>query len=150
MALCRLSNVDRALIDLQSFDDLYLRAVTTKIVLMYAKTQEGPDNSVTKCHNLVDAGRFCTYSRFTHVCRDNSQSWNVLLLKEEALSYLGTLADMLIIRLPSVFNLMSFSCTATYSLTSQFLKKSLKGTTKSSLRQRSHSGMQAWGLAPSN
>lgn len=36
------------------------------------------------------------------------------------------------------------------SLASQFLKKSLKGATKSSHRQRSHSWMQAWGLASSN
>lgn len=98
----------------------------------------------------VDAGGFCTYSRFINSCRDNSQSWNVLLLKEETLSNLSSPADMLIIRFPSVFNLMSFSCTAIYSRTSQFFKKSLKGATKSSLRQPSHSWMQAWGLAPSN
>lgn len=140
MALCRPCNVDSSLMDFQSFVDFHLAAVTTEIVWMYVKTREGPDNGVTKCHNLcVDAGGLCTFSRFNHSCRDNSELKCRLLLKEELLSNLGTLADMLINRLAFRFLTLCHSCTATYSLTSQFFKKPLKGASKSSLRQRSHS-----------
>lgn len=38
----------------------------------------------------------------------------------------------------------------THSFPAQFLQKSIKGLAKSSLRQRSHSGMQAPGVAASN
>lgn len=48
------------------------------------------------------------------------------------------------------FNLTPFLCFLTNSLASQFLEKSVKGLAKSPLRQRSHSWMQASGLAPSN
>lgn len=72
MALCTLSHVDRVLIDLCSFDDLHLTAVTNKTVLMYVKTHEGPRNGVIKCDNQLcaDVGGFYTYSRLRHFCRD--------------------------------------------------------------------------------
>lgn len=66
------SHVDRVLIDLQSFDDLHLTAVTNKTVLMYVKPHEGPNNGETKCDNQPCAGAagFYTCSRLRHFCRD--------------------------------------------------------------------------------
>lgn len=66
-----LSRVDRVLIDLQSFDDLHLTAVTNKTVLMYVKTHEGSNNGETKCDNQLCPGAagFYTYSRLRHFCR---------------------------------------------------------------------------------
>lgn len=71
-AVCMLSHVDRVLIDLQSFDDLHLTAVTNKTVLMCVKPHEGPNNGETKCDNQLRAGAagFYTYSRLRHLCSD--------------------------------------------------------------------------------